>query len=208
MLEITCPHCQLRKQVNPASVPENTVRATCPRCQRSFALPQTEPLEQPGVACGAASIETIQEPAALVAAEALPKAGFWMRVVAALLDGILVFLLQLVFGLLLAMAGFAASTAGGQEIGGLVTLFGYALSFAYYIVFTGHCGQTPGKMALRIKVIRRDGSEIGYGRAAFREVPGKFVSAILLGIGYLMVAFDEQKQGLHDRIADTYVIKL
>jgi uncharacterized RDD family membrane protein YckC len=63
-------------------------------------------------------------------------------------------------------------------------------------------------MALRIKVIRTNGMEIGYGKAALREVLGKFVSGILPGIGYLMVAFDLQKQGLHDKIADTYVIKL
>jgi uncharacterized RDD family membrane protein YckC len=82
------------------------------------------------------------------------------------------------------------------------------LTVAYYVFFTGYCGQTPGKMALRIKVIRTNGMEIGYGKAALREVLGKFVSGILLGIGYLMVAFDLQKQGLHDKIADTYVIKL
>ena len=63
-------------------------------------------------------------------------------------------------------------------------------------------------MALRIKVIMTDGSEITYGKAAMREILGKFVSGILLGIGYLMVAFDSQKQGLHDKIANTYVIKL
>ena len=63
-------------------------------------------------------------------------------------------------------------------------------------------------MALRIKVIRTDGRQINYGRAALREVLGKFISSVLLCIGYLMVAFDSQKQGLHDKIADTYVIKL
>ena len=63
-------------------------------------------------------------------------------------------------------------------------------------------------MALRVKVIRTDGSHVTYGRAALREVPGKFISSILLCVGYLMVAFDSQKQGLHDKIADTYVIKL
>ena len=78
----------------------------------------------------------------------------------------------------------------------------------YYVFFTGYCGQTPGKMAIRVKVIRTDGSEIGYGRAFLREVPGKFLSGLILGIGYLMIAFDAQKQGLHDKIADTYVIKL
>jgi uncharacterized RDD family membrane protein YckC len=76
------------------------------------------------------------------------------------------------------------------------------------VFFIGYCGQTPGKMALRIKVVCTDGSQLTYGRAAKREVLGKFVSSILLGIGYLMVAFDHRKQGLHDKIADTYVIKL
>ena len=47
------------------------------------------------------------------------------------------------------MVGLAAGT--GEEISGLVMLFGYVLSFAYYIFFTGYCGQTPGKMAVRIK---------------------------------------------------------
>jgi uncharacterized RDD family membrane protein YckC len=56
--------------------------------------------------------------------------------------------------------------------------------------------------------MRADGSPIGYGRAALREVFGKFLSTLLLGIGYLMVAFDDRKQGLHDKIADTCVIKL
>jgi uncharacterized RDD family membrane protein YckC len=63
-------------------------------------------------------------------------------------------------------------------------------------------------MAVRVKVIRTDGGDIGYGRALLRETLGKFVSALIFGIGYLMVAFDARKQGLHDRIADTYVVKL
>jgi uncharacterized RDD family membrane protein YckC len=63
-------------------------------------------------------------------------------------------------------------------------------------------------MAVRVKVIRTDGTEIGYVRAFLREVVGKFLSKLLLGIGYLMVAVDSRKQGLHDKIADTYVIKL
>lgn len=135
-------------------------------------------------------------------------AGFWIRVVATFIDGFIVFMLQFVLGFLLAIAGVAAGNSGGEEISWLVMLFGYVLSFAYYIIFTGHCGQTPGKMALRIKVIRCDGSAISYRRAAFREVVAKFISGIILGIGYLMVAFDDRKQGLHDRMADTYVIKL
>lgn len=139
-----------------------------------------------------------------------PKAGFWIRVVASLLDSFLLatvqFALSLLISLIIGMLGIAME--GEPAVNMVIWLFGASLSIGYAVFFTGYCGQTPGKMALRIKVIRTDGSQLSYGRAALREVLGKFVSGILLGIGYLMVIFDSQKQGLHDKIADTYVIKL
>lgn len=139
-----------------------------------------------------------------------PKAGFWIRVVASLIDSCLLFAVQfvlsLMIGLIVGLLGIAAEGDPGVNL--VIWMFGVSLSICYAVFFTGYCGQTPGKMALRIKVIRIDGSSITYGRAALREIPGKFISGILLGIGYLMVAFDSQKQGLHDKIADTYVIKL
>ena len=139
-----------------------------------------------------------------------PKAGFWIRVVASLLDSFLLGAVQFVLSLLIShiigMLGMAAD--GDPAVNTVIWLFGASLSIGYAVFFTGYCGQTPGKMALRIKVIRTDGSPVTYGRAALREVLGKFLSSILLGIGYLMVAFDSQKQGLHDKIADTYVVKL
>ncbi len=142
----------------------------------------------------------------------LPKAGFWIRVVSFIIDSILVTVVQMILGFILGMAvgivGGELSDNGHVMIGVTTWMFGMILSWAYYVFFTGYCGQTPGKMALRIKVIRTDGSPLGYGSAFLREVIGKFISGILLGIGYLMVAFDGQKQGLHDKIAGTYVIKL
>ena len=104
------------------------------------------------------------------------------------------------------MLGVAAE--GDPAINMVIWLFGMSLSIGYAVFFVGYCGQTPAKMMLRIKVIRTDGRAMSYGRAALREVLGKFISSILLGIGYLMVAFDGKKQGLHDKIADTYVIKV
>ncbi len=137
-------------------------------------------------------------------------AGFWIRVVAYMLDFFLLIAVQsvlsLLIGIIIGMMGIA--TEDDPAINVVIWLFGTVLSISYAVFFTGYCGQTPGKMALRIKVIRTDGSPVTYGRAALREVLGKFVSGILLGIGYLMVAFDSHKQGLHDKIADTYVIKL
>jgi predicted Zn finger-like uncharacterized protein len=143
--------------------------------------------------------------------DAVPKATFWMRAVATLVDAAIVFGLQMTLGGLLALAGtvtVVGSEGGAGETAFIVHFFSYLISFTYYIFFTGYCGQTPGKMVLRIKVVRQDGSPIGYGRAAFREVPAKFLSGIIFGIGYLMVLFDEQKRALHDRMSDTYVIKL
>lgn len=138
------------------------------------------------------------------------KAGFWIRVVAYMIDFLLLLVVQsvlsLLIGIIIGMMGIA--TEDDPAINVVIWLFGTVLSISYAVFFTGYCGQTPGKMALRIKVIRTDGSPVTYARAALREVLGKFVSGILLGIGYLMVAFDSQKQGLHDKIADTYVIKL
>jgi uncharacterized RDD family membrane protein YckC len=139
-----------------------------------------------------------------------PKAGFWIRVVAYMIDFFLLLAVQsvlsLLIGIILGTLGIA--TEDDPAINVVIWLFGTMLSISYAVFFTGYCGQTPGKMALRIKVVRTDGSPVTYGRAALREVLGKFVSGILLGIGYLMVAFDSHKQGLHDKIADTYVIKL
>lgn len=139
-----------------------------------------------------------------------PKAGFWIRVLAYIIDSVLLITVQTVLTLLINMTigMLGIATDGDPAINTVIWLFGAVLSISYAVFFTGYCGQTPGKMALRIKVIRTDGSQPSYGRAALREVPGKFISSVLLGIGYLMVAFDAQKQGLHDKIADTYVIKL
>ncbi len=222
---ITCPHCGFSKEVEAGQLPASATRVTCPKCKQGFNLQQ--PAEEPRKAPVQESPQPVQSRSqkgergvqtasatspqlSRAEVDALPKAGFWMRVVAAFIDGFIVFFLEFILGSLLAFAGVAAmsdnTATGGIAI--VVQLFGFALSFAYYVFFTGYCGQTPGKMALRIKVICRDGSPIGFGRAAFREIPAKFISGLIFGIGYLMVAFDDQKQGLHDRMANTYVIRL
>ncbi len=137
----------------------------------------------------------------------LPKAGFWIRVVASMIDGLILGAVQFVIGLVL---GFAGGAAGGESMAliAVTWLCSVVVSVTYYVFFTGYNGQTPGKMALRLQVIRTDGTPVGYSKAFLREIPCKFISGILFGIGYLMVAFDQQKQGLHDRMVGTYVIKL
>jgi uncharacterized RDD family membrane protein YckC len=202
-MTLTCPHCGFFRRIERDRVPLTATRATCPRCSKSFPLPSAEEAPVFGPAEPELAIEEVPHPSPTT----IPKAGFWIRAVAAVVDLVLVTAVALVFGLALGLV--TARLDGGMEATG--RLFGSVLTviyYAYYIFFLGYCGQTPGKMALRIKVIRTNGMEIGYGKAALRELPGKFLSRIFLGIGYLMVAFDPQKQGLHDKIADTYVIKI
>jgi len=64
---------------------------------------------------------------------------------------------------------------------------------------------TPGKMVLRIKVTDIEGNRISFWRAVGRYF-SKIVSGLILGIGYLMIAFTEKKQGLHDIMAGTLVV--
>ena len=237
-MNIICPHCNFSKTVDSAQVPDRPVKVNCPKCKERFTFDKKGPSPKTAVqqkdslpsqagdyqgrriicnACG-----TVQPPTArcvqcgaTIVATASPineqnYAGFWVRVLAYLIDSVLLITVQtaltLLINLTIGMLGIV--TEGDPAINTIIWLFGAVLSISYAVFFTGYCGQTPGKMALRIKVIRTDGSPINYGRAALREVLGKFISSILLGIGYLMVAFDNRKQGLHDKIADTYVIKL
>jgi uncharacterized RDD family membrane protein YckC len=73
--------------------------------------------------------------------------------------------------------------------------------------FLGWRGQTPGKMIVGIKVLRTDKKPLTLRDSALRYC-GYLVSVISLFVGFIWVAFDKKKQGLHDKIADTCVVKL
>ena len=62
-------------------------------------------------------------------------------------------------------------------------------------------------MAVGITVIDERGNVPGLTRALIREVPGKLLSGLALGLGFVWVAWDEKKQGWHDKIAKTYVVR-
>ena len=110
------------------------------------------------------------------------------------------------------MTGVLVSARSGQDptaIGGtMLAVFGLqmAVAAAYSVFFVGKFQATPGKMALGIKIITPDGGRVGYGRALGRYF-AEFLSSIILGIGYLMAAFDQEKRALHDRICTTRVVK-
>lgn len=77
----------------------------------------------------------------------------------------------------------------------------------YYVLMESSKYQgTLGKIALGMKVVDKNGMRIDLSKAILRNL-SKILSALILGIGYFMIIFDDRKQGLHDKIADTFVVK-
>ena len=126
------------------------------------------------------------------------KAGFWIRFVAIFIDGILVGIVTSAIGAILNL------NTNGRS--GLQLLLG----LVYYVYFWSNSGpwpgQTIGSKLLNIRVVRTNGSDLTISQALIRYV-GFVISAICLLIGLIWAAFDANKQGWHDKIADTYVIK-
>ena len=189
---LRCPHCGFVRETDPARIPPGAAEATCPRCRQSFSMAQVHGLTK-----------EILTPAA-----SLPKAGFWIRLGAFLLDIFILGGIGILTGMLLGSGLEALTSLNDPSLEWVVDRYRKVLMIAYFVFFTAYGGQTPGKMVFGLKVIRTDGTELGFGRAVLREIVGKLVSWLLLMIGYLMVAFDSRKQGLHDKIAKTYVIRL
>ena len=90
-----------------------------------------------------------------------------------------------------------------EEVLGLMVLIASA---AYFTYFFGTTGQTPGKQVMKIKVITVDGSPLTYNKGFMRWI-GYQVSGITLGIGFLWILKDENRQAFEDKIASTYVVK-
>jgi uncharacterized RDD family membrane protein YckC len=167
-------------------------RLICPVCKNSYAQKLRE-----GVA-----------PTTAVA-----YGGFWIRAVALLIDGIILFIVDTILDLgIVGTSSAQLATANPADMGaamskiGMIWLISMAVQFCYETFFIGRMAATPGKMAMGLKVVRADGSPVDYGRAAGRFF-AKILSGIILGIGYFMAGFDAQKRALHDMICDTRVIK-
>jgi uncharacterized RDD family membrane protein YckC len=132
-------------------------------------------------------------------------AGFWIRAAALLIDLIILMVVNfMVATLLLVLAGEGPEAQLIAQV--IAFLIQVAIGMAYEVGFLGRFGATPGKMACGLKVLTAEGEPISYGRA-FGRYFGKILSWLVLGIGYLMAAFDDQKRTLHDRICHTRVVK-
>ena len=134
-------------------------------------------------------------------AEKSAPAGFWIRVAAALLDSIPMLVLA---GISVALTFFVS-----QTLGMLVSLLQFAYGALIAVVMPALKGETPGKKILKLRIVTDPpgaGPGLGWGPALLRLV-GHFVCSLTFGLGYLLVAFTAQKQGLHDLIAKTRVVR-
>ncbi len=81
------------------------------------------------------------------------------------------------------------------------------ITLGYYILLTAAFGATLGKMALGMRVVEESGQNAGFFKVLIRETIGKLVSAIVLFIGFIWILFDDKRQGWHDKIGGTFVVK-
>jgi uncharacterized RDD family membrane protein YckC len=140
--------------------------------------------------------------------------GFWIRVVAIVIDSIVLYVVALVgFGLLtLFRFDWASLVRPTPDITRLLALEGglglvnLAAAAVYDTWMVGRYGATLGKLACQMRIVMNDGGKLTYGRALGRHF-AKYLSSFTLGIGYIMAGIDEEKRALHDRICDTRVIK-
>jgi uncharacterized RDD family membrane protein YckC len=134
-------------------------------------------------------------------------AGFWIRVVAALIDTVLV--LAVSVPLLVAVYGWAYFDAArtGAAAGTADALISWLAPAVAVVAFWFYKQATPGKIAVSARVVDAiTGKAPTIGQCIGRYL-GYIVSTVPLGLGLIWVAFDARKQGWHDKLAGTVVIR-
>lgn len=193
-------------------------RVTCAECGNSFSGNEVIRFDDAWVcaACKPVFLQKLKE--GLNVSTRMRYAGFWIRAGAVIIDGLILWAVQLIitipFTIMMAsmMEDFNQAAEPDFQQFGLffalqifLMLLQFAVATGYETWFIGKYGATPGKMACKIKVVKYDGSTIGYG-LAFGRYFAKIISSLILFIGFIMAAFDGQKRTLHDHICNTRVI--
>lgn len=149
-----------------------------------------------------------------VPVSAIGYGGFWIRVVAFIIDAIIVRVVVAPIGMVFGAMGLAGGMMHGVPhigfamLGGGITfilaIFGNWLYEAF--MESSSYQATVGKMILGLKVTDLNGNRISFERATGRHF-AKWLSGLILCIGYIMVGFTDRKQGLHDLLAGTLVLR-
>lgn len=126
-------------------------------------------------------------------------AGFWIRVAAAFIDAIILWVVQMIFAFAF-FGGYNPYEPNFALLGIMMVLY-----IGYYPIMESSSKQaTLGKMAVGIKVGDVNGQRISFPNALGRYF-GKILSGLILYIGFMMAGWDPKKQALHDKLANTYV---
>lgn len=137
----------------------------------------------------------------------MDNAGFWKRAVAIVIDSFILGVLM--FAVMFALGFFVGGMLSDPETLAKISDFGMLINvvlvWLYFAVQESGEGQaTPGKRLMGIYVTDKEGRRITFPRATIRYF-SKYLSSIFM-IGFVMAAFTQNKQGLHDLIADTLVL--
>ncbi|MEW6267057.1 MAG: RDD family protein [Thermodesulfobacteriota bacterium] len=176
---------------------------SCAECGRAF--PEEEMIRYGEVFvcpdCKPVFVQKLKE--GLHLAGVMEYAGFWIRAGAKIIDWMILGAFQLILTLATALGLTIAS-----ELALMIVMNVLQIAFAatYNTIMIGRYGATVGKLACQIKVVSEEGRPVSYPRALGRHF-AEMLSGLILGIGYLMVAFDDENRALHDRICGTRVIK-
>jgi uncharacterized RDD family membrane protein YckC len=184
----------------------------CSACGAPVAGVAVAPAATPAVASGYVAAPVMP------AAPTVAYAGFWLRFVAVIIDGVVLGLVRTIVMLPFAASfGLRSLMKGGFnspedlipffEMMLRVAAIGFVLNWLYYAFFESSAWQaTLGKKALGLEVTDLEGRRISFGRASGRFF-GKILSSAILLIGFLMAGFTEKKQALHDMIAGCLVLR-
>ena len=156
--------------------------------------------------CATCKSEEILDVRSGVQSGVLDLAGLGRRFVAALVDGFLMWIVVFVLGMVFGVLG-AVSKNVGTSLGLNLTwqLLMWALTISYQAIMLSARGQTLGKMAMRVKVVNADGSDISTGQAWGREL-ARAVLSLLCIVDYIPIFFTDQKTTIHDMAAKTRVV--
>ena len=179
--------------------------ARCAECGQTFPTAEMVQYENSWVCptCKPIFFQKIKE--GIAPPSEMNYAGFGIRFAAKFLDGVIIgvpgWILQ--FGTISLFGNDPDQATVAMLTGWLVSMI---LNIAYYTWMHGKWGATVGKMACGLRVVTASGGRISYGLAAGRFL-AEMVSGLILYIGYIMAAFDDEKRTLHDRICNTRVIR-
>ena len=241
-IDFECSGCGQKYRVNPELAGRAT---TCKKCQATLVIPgepatalASEP-RAPSFHANAPTVRQSEPSNPFVAPKTawddpdddldlrgygrrfqgpvLEYAGFWPRVAASLIDG-LVLMLVAILVMVAVVVGVAILRAGGGNrplessvvvIAILVAYFGiiaFCLLYPVWMVSSPRQA-TVGKIAMGLRVVDLDGERLGFGRSIGRQLAKAVSCMVPFGIGFLLAAFTEKRQALHDMIASTLVVK-